>query len=78
MGMSIYEEVTAFANNERKEALNASKKEKNQVTLNPNSYMAKEIKYQTALLQQVLHEVVTLKVMLNNKKSGTNTVPQID
>jgi hypothetical protein len=25
-----------------------------------------------------LHEVVTLKVMLNNKKSGTNTVPQID
>lgn len=78
MGMSIYEEVTAFANNERKEVLIASKKEKNQVTLNPNSYMAKEIKYQTALLQQVLHEVVTLKVMLNNKKSGTNTVPQID
>ena len=78
MGMSIYEEVTAFANNERKEALIASKKEKNQVTLNPNSYMAKEIKYQTALLQQVLHEVVTLKVMLDNKKSGTNTVPQID
>lgn len=76
--MSIYEEVTAFANNERKEVLIASKKEKNQVTLNPNSYMAKEIKYQTALLQQVLHEVVTLKVMLNNKKSGTNTVPQID
>ena len=76
--MSIYEEVTAFANNERKEVLIASKKEKNQVTLNPNSYMAEEIKYQTALLQQVLHEVVTLKVMLNNKKSGTNTVPQID
>lgn len=76
--LNVYEQIAVFADRERKEAQAACEREKNQVALKPDTYMAKEIKYQTALLQQLLHEVTTLKVMLINKNDGTNNVPSAD
>lgn len=76
--MEMREQIVIFADRERREAQAACEKEKNQVALNPDTYMAKEIKYQTSLLQQLLHEVATLKAVLINKQSGTNNVPPVD
>lgn len=55
--MDIKKAIAEFADRERKEAETSKEKEKNQVCMNPDSYMAKEIKYQTALLHQILNEL---------------------
>ena len=46
----IYEEIRKFAEREKKEVENALQEEKKQVCIKADSYIAKEIKYQTALL----------------------------
>ena len=43
--------------NELKEVEESRKKEKKQVYINPDSLIGKEIKYQTALLHEILHEL---------------------
>lgn len=42
---------------EAREALKASSKEQNMVSIDPKSYVSREIVYQTALLHQILDEV---------------------
>lgn len=59
--------VAKFADRERKEALKASKFEKRQCSIAPDSYVAKEIKYQTALLHQIKDEIKLLKLSLKEK-----------
>lgn len=54
--MGIHNEITRFADRERKEAMKAKAEEKNVVSIDPDSYIAKEIKYQTAIEHQILEE----------------------
>lgn len=49
--------IADFARKEMEEAENAKKREKKQVYINPDSLIGKEIKYQTALLHEILHEL---------------------
>ena len=53
----IYEEIRKFAEREKKEVQNALQEEKKQVCIKADSYIAKEIKYQTALLHQILEKL---------------------
>lgn len=55
--VDIERKISEFAKNELKEAEEAKKKEKKQVCINPDSMIGKEIKYQTALLHEILHEL---------------------
>lgn len=52
-----YEMLSRFAKIQRNEFLKESKQRKHQVSLDPNSLMAREIVYQTALIHQILNEV---------------------
>ena len=53
----IYEEIRKFAEREKAEAEKAIQTEENQVCIKADSYIAKEIKYQTALLHQILNKL---------------------
>lgn len=48
----------------------SSKKERFQVNVNPNSVIGREMKYQTALLHEILNEVREQKITI--KKEGKN------
>ena len=52
-----YEMLSRFAKIQRNEFLKESKQRKHQVSLDPDSLMAREIVYQTALIHQILNEV---------------------
>lgn len=66
----IYEEVRKFAEGEKAEAEKALQAEENQVCIKADSYIAKEIKYQTAMLHQILNELreFSYSVKKENKK----------
>lgn len=49
--------LSRFAKIQRNEFLKESKQRKHQVSLDPDSLMAREIVYQTALIHQILNEV---------------------
>lgn len=53
----IYKEIINFAESEKAEAEKVLKTEENQVCIKADSYIAKEIKYQTALLHQILNKL---------------------
>lgn len=53
----IYEEIRKFAEREKAEAEKAIQTEENQVCIKADSYIAKEMKYQTALLHQILNRL---------------------
>lgn len=55
--MDIEREISEFKKNELKEVEESRKKEKKQVYINLDSLIGKEIKYQTALLHEILHEL---------------------
>lgn len=57
----IEKTIAEFAAREREAAEASKEKEENQACINPDSYMAKEIKYQTALLHQILDEIRDIK-----------------
>lgn len=65
--MDIKKRIAKFAEMEREEAEASKEKEKNQMCLDPNSYMAKEIKYQTALLHQILYEIQNMNKKNENR-----------
>lgn len=54
---NLYEMLSRFAKIQRNEFLKESKQRKHQVSLDPDSLMAREIMYQTALIHQILNEV---------------------
>ncbi len=70
MGEGINEQISNFLDIERTAAQKAQSSEKNQVSINPNTYIAKEIMYQTALLQQISHEIGQLKFELEREKKN--------
>lgn len=49
--------IAEFAKKEKEDAAKAKETEKNIACINPESYIAKEIKYQTALLHEILAEL---------------------
>lgn len=53
----IYEEIEKFIESEKVEAEKALQMEENQVCIKADSYIAKEIKYQTALLHEILNKL---------------------
>ena len=57
MARNIYSAISKFAKKERDEVAKEKKKRKRQVIIDPNSLIGKEIKYQTALLHEILDEV---------------------
>lgn len=57
MKENIYRMISKFAKNERDEVAKERKKRKMQVCIDPDSLIGKEIKYQTALLHEILNEV---------------------
>lgn len=54
--MSIEEAIELFAKRERDEAEKEKSKGK-EVSISPDSYIVKELRYQTALLHRILNEV---------------------
>ena len=55
--MEIEKKIAEFMEKQVKEQKCARKKEKIRVCIKPDSYMGKEIQYQTALLHEILSEV---------------------
>lgn len=70
---NIYEEIAKFAECEKKEAQKALQEEKNQVCIKADSYIAKEVKYQTALLHQILNKLNERS--LSEKKGNKKMFP---
>lgn len=62
--MDIEKKIREFLKKQVEEQKLAKKKEKLQVCINPDSYIGKEIQYQTAVLHEILAEV------RKNKGSG--------
>ncbi|WP_349667076.1 hypothetical protein [Lacrimispora sp.] len=58
---NTYQIISNFLKRERGEVEKALKSEKRQVCIKADSYIAKEIKYQTALLHELLDEVRNIK-----------------
>ncbi len=77
--MSIHEEIAKFAERERKEAMKAKTEEKKLTCIDPDSYIAKEIKYQTAITHQILEETrqqtKMLKEIITLIRSGDSKEP---
>lgn len=70
----ISEAIEKFAQRERDEAEKACKEEKNQVNINPDSYIAKEIKYQTALIHGLQEEMILMKAEIKrDKETGSRS-----
>ena len=59
--MNINETIVEFAKREREEAEKAKENERNMASIDPESYIAKEMKYQTALLHARSEEIYQLK-----------------
>lgn len=57
MKNNIYETISKFAKQERDEIKKEKRRRRRQVCIDPDSLVGKEIKYQTALLHEILDEV---------------------
>lgn len=55
--VEIEDKVAEFMKKQMEQEKDAKKKEKVQVCIKPDSYIGKEIQYQTALLHQILMEI---------------------
>lgn len=55
--MEIEKKLSEFMKKQLKEQKHAKRKEKIQVCIKPDSYIGKEIQYQTALLHEILAEI---------------------
>ena len=69
----IYEEIRKFAEGEKEEAEKALQTEENQVCIKADSYIAKEIKYQTALLHHIFNRLN--EISLSEKKGNKRCSP---
>jgi hypothetical protein len=66
--MHIESEIAKFKKRELEEEVKAKKKEKIQVNINPSSLIGREIKYQTALLHEILSEMRKQTKMLEDER----------
>lgn len=55
-GINIEKKILEMRQRELQEEIQASKKEKKRVNINPDSLIGREIKYQTAILYEILQE----------------------
>lgn len=55
--MDIERKISEFLKKQLEQENASRKKEKVQVCIKPNSYIGKEIQYQTALLHEILREI---------------------
>lgn len=55
--MEIERAISEFCKKQVEQEKTAMKKERVQVCIKPNSYMGREIQYQTALLHEILDEI---------------------
>lgn len=67
--MNVCDEIEKFLAREKAEAEKAKESEKNQVSIDPDSYIAKEIKYQTAMLHQIKVEIMEIKKEMRSQGS---------
>lgn len=72
--MNINETIVEFAKREREEAEKAKENERNMASIDPESYIAKEIKYQTALLHAISEEIYQLKKVLFGKLNAAVSI----
>lgn len=68
--MEIEKRISEFMKRQVEEQKKAQRKEKIQVCINPDSYIGREIQYQTALLHEILEEV--------RKNRGSNKAAPTD
>lgn len=75
----IEKAIADFFDRDRKEAEKAAANEKKQVSINPDSYIAKEIKYQTALLHDILTQLreINEEMKRQGRKCPTKNEDQI-
>jgi len=59
--------IIKFRQLEKENAEKAKRTEKRKVSINPDTYIAKEILYQTAILKSIQHEVITIRQLLDKK-----------
>lgn len=73
----IEKAIVKFAEQEKREAEKAVEEERNQISIAPNSYIAKEIKYQTALLHQILNgqQKLTYEIAHKSNDNGKKNSP---
>ena len=72
--MNINETIVEFAKREREEAEKAKENERNMASIDPESYIAKEIKYQTALLHAISEEIYQLKKAIKKSKDLSSDI----
>lgn len=68
MEKSLHEQLERIYRIEKEAAEEDSSKEKNQVSIDPDSYIAKEIRYQTVLIQELREEIYELKKAKRNEE----------
>lgn len=61
--MDITEHIILFLEQEKRLARTAKKREKN-VGIDPDTYIAKEIKYQTAVLKSIQNDIGQIKLSI--------------
>lgn len=74
----FYEEIRKFAEREKAEAEKAIQTEENQVCIKADSYVAKEIKYQTALLHQILNKLNETSCTEKKKRERGEVLAEIE
>lgn len=70
---NIEKVITKLRKRELEEKLKAKKKEKLQVNINPDSLIGREIRYQTALLHEILRETEK-QTMILERNEGKSPV----
>ena len=70
---TIESAISEFKRIELEEEQKAKRKEKWQVNINPNSLIGREIKYQTALMHEILSELRKRTEILRNLREGKDS-----
>lgn len=68
----IYKQIERFAMIERNEALKNQAKKRKTVNVDPESYIAKEIKYQTALIHGIAERLEKLEKKIEGTTPSIN------
>lgn len=61
-GRSITGLIIKFFEQQRKEILDSKKRERVQMNINPDSFIGKEILYQTALLKSIKEDIAEIRI----------------
>lgn len=70
----LTKEIIKFREFEKEDAERAKKTEKKKVSINPDTYIAKEILYQTSLLKGILKELFYIhNLLVERKQTYENT-----